>query len=266
MTHWVIRKYNGKIYAGVDKLASGPDARSELSADGTMPGVHDELPVAKLVQYGSASCKSRCIICCSGDTYLRKVDEPDPEVKEETKGVLEAILCELDIENDGLEKIANNAKILLQSIYVLLEGKGYRMTHLRLGCGFATSALTIAYCDWRPEIKKQEVEVDGDYLNIGLETEDRFKADLLSGGGAAMGYIPAEFAIANEIEKASRERPGRVSRDSDILSISPTVVPASTLIGAGLSSGSGAGQQPSNSDSGAAGPEAATADSFPFTG
>ena len=64
MTHWVICRYEGKIYAGVDKLGTGPRQRSHLSATGFMPGVvQNSVTVSKLVkfQFGSKSC----VICCA---------------------------------------------------------------------------------------------------------------------------------------------------------------------------------------------------------
>ena len=222
MTHWVIRKYQGKIYAGVDKLASGQDHTSQSSGTGTMPNVHLEKDVAKLVAF--ATNGKQTLICCAGATFLAK--KTSPSNFQETAQILNTVLPRLAWTS------IQSAEQLMTMLSQTLERDYNLHSALRLGCGFAYYAhpqLTIAYYDSQkpPKIKN----IMGDYLNINLEETDAYlQHSWQQSIGGAAGYNPAEFAIGKEIEDTAMKRPGRVSREYNINQISPLPSPISSSV------------------------------------
>lgn len=204
MTHWVIIKKNGKIYAGVDKLRSGPDYPSELSGTGTMPGVHDETDANKLVQYGKSH--KECVICCAGKSYpINKTTRRSNLEKDMTRILRDDILPSVDFS------LLTDAKSLLNVIVTKLTNQyiiDQDKNSVLLGLGFidntvsnASASLSIAYFDSRASTVQA---VHNEYLNMEL-----LKRDLLD------FERDPNFIIRDEINQKSLERRGRVGRDAN---------------------------------------------------
>lgn len=211
MTHWVIRQYKGKIYAGVDRLASGPDYPSELSGSGTMPHTHDMLEVEKYVEFSKEN--KSCVICCAGKTY------PQNKITGKNKNIVdilkEEVLPQIDFTKcQFATDLMKAVSFLLNQSYIVDTSKH----SLFLGCGFSGSAspqLTIAYYDSRSVHAIKGVMTG--YLNSSHQEQG---SPLSSSLGSATGYDPVEFSISEEIAEESRRRPNQVGRNSDIVSIS----------------------------------------------
>lgn len=204
MTHWVIIKKNGRIYAGVDMLRSGPDYPSELSGTKTMPGVHMETTANKLVQYTQSG--KVCVICCAGKSYpLNRKTKLSNSSKDMTRILTNDILPSIKFSSlTDAESLLKAVMKALTSKYIIDENDN----SVLLGCGFidntvgdASSSLSMAYYDSRSSKIKAAHE---ECLNSELVERDllAFEFDL--------GLI-----IRDEINTKSMERSGRVGRDTN---------------------------------------------------
>lgn len=211
MTHWVIVKKNGKIYAGVDELRSGPDYESKLSGTGTMPGLHDEFSANKLVSFSAEN--RQCVICSAGRSY--PTSKTSGRTDRDMAYILDnQVLPNLDFSRFGSAQELLSAVISsLVSQYVIDD---HSTNAIVVGCGFidgtardAKSALSIAYYDSRYNLLRG---VSKNCLNSELTERNLsvFEQD-------------PSFVIQNEIHERSLTRPGRVGRDTNmrVISFSP---------------------------------------------
>lgn len=205
MTHWVIVKYNNNIYAGADRLASGPDYPSELSGTETMPKVHEMLhDMLKISEFESANKKA--LLCYAGKTFLIK--KRDREL-ENTFFVLNRILKHLGQNiNSNVWASANNlmlgVRCLLQHNYIIDNHDN----SLIIGCGLkANNTSTIAYYN---SIVDTVTSWNADTLNSELQ-QSPFSKQLLFGSGL-LGNA-ADSLIKQEIDTKHRQSPTRVGRE-----------------------------------------------------